>query len=75
MESEDATKAEINYLNGLNYLSLYYLTFLKHVTFDSWLPMTYSGTKIKHLIVNGVACAKYPSYMYALTTHTKVCIS
>lgn len=76
MESEEAAKAGRNYLRDLNecITSLCWNTTWTRATFDSWLPMKYSGTKIKYLIVNGVACAKYHSYIYALTTHTKLCI-
>lgn len=77
MESEEAAKAERNYLNDLNecITSLFENTTWTYVKFDSWLPTKYSGTKITYLIINGVAWANYHSYLYAVTTHTKLCIS
>lgn len=76
MESEEAGKPESNYFNDLNkcITSFFENITWTYVKFDSWLPMKYSGTKIKYLIVNGVARATHHSNMYALTTHRKLCI-
>lgn len=74
-QKKQQRQEEIILMIWMNVLPHFFLnTTWTYVKFDSWLPMKYSDSKIKNLIVNGIACAKYHSYMYALTTHTKHCI-